>query len=107
MQPFHNPPPAGDDHDFTRRTFLRTVTPGVAGVLALDIGRPAGAAARELPLRLEPSGLTGGCARVDGPAIIPGAVWYEAPRENDGLAFRFEPGALAGVRFLMADILAD
>jgi hypothetical protein len=107
MHPDYDPPPAGDDHDFTRRSFLRTVTTGVAGVLALDIGRPGGALARELPLRLEPSALTGGCARVDGPAIIPGAVWYEAARDGDGLAFRFEPGALTGVRFLMADLFAD
>jgi hypothetical protein len=107
MQPVHDPPPAGDGHDSTRRTFLRTVTTGVAGVLALDIGHPGEVAARELPLRLEPSGLTGGCARVDGPAIIPGAVWYEAARDGDGLAFVFEPGALTDVRFLMADIFAD
>jgi hypothetical protein len=107
MHPVHDSSPACDDHDFTRRTFLRTVTTGVAGVLALDIGRSGGAAAGELPLRLEPSALTGGCARVDGPAIIPGAVWYEAARDGDGLAFRFEPGALTGARFLMADIFAD
>jgi hypothetical protein len=58
-------------------------------------------------MRLEPSALIGGCARVEGPAIIPDAIWYEAPREHDGLAFHFEPGALAGVRFLTADIFAD
>jgi hypothetical protein len=96
-----------EEHDCTRRTFLRSVTGVVAGVLALDLGRPAGAAARRVPLRLEPSALTGGCARADGPIIIPGATWYEAPRENDGLAFRFEPGALVGLRFLTADIFAD
>jgi hypothetical protein len=77
------------------------------GVLALDFGCPLAAAAQGLPLRLEPSEMTGGCARVDGPGVIPGAVWYEAQTENAGLAFRFNPGALAGMRFLTADIFAD
>jgi hypothetical protein len=94
-------------HDPTRRTFLRSATAGMAGVLALDLGAPGDAAAQALPLRLEPSALTGECARVEGPATLPGAVWYEAQRENDGLEFRFAPGALAGMRFLTADILAD
>jgi hypothetical protein len=106
MDSLHHSPAAGDPHDVTRRTFLRSITTGVTGVLALDLGRPAAVAAR-LPLRLQPSALTAGCARVEGPAIIPGAIWYEAHRENDGLAFRFEPGALADVRFLTADIFAD
>ena len=102
-----DPSTAGDEHDCTRRTFLRSATTGLAGVLALDFGPPAGAAMRALPLRLEPSALTGGCARVDGPAVIPGAVWYEAQGENDGLAFRFAPGALADMRFLTGDIVAE
>ena len=97
----------GDGHEYTRRTFLRTTTAGVAGALTLDLGWPAGAAAAALPMRLEPSALIGSCTRVDGPAIIPGAVWYEALRENDGLAFRFEGGALEKMRFLSTDIFAD
>jgi hypothetical protein len=107
MHPTGDAAPDGDEHDCTRRTFFRSITTGVAGVIALDLGRPAAATAPGLPLRLEPSALTGSCARVDGPAIIPGAIWYEATRESDGLAFRFEPGALTSVRFLAADIFAD
>jgi hypothetical protein len=103
----HDLTTAGDEHDCTRRTFLRSATTGVAGVLALDLGWPAGATVQGLPLRLEPSALTGACARVDGPVVIQGAVWYEAQRENDGLEFRFAPGALAAMRFLTADIFAD
>src|SRR5215217_2855743 len=105
MQP--DPDPAAGAEHCSRRTFLRTVTTGVASVLAVDLGGPVGDGGRELPLRLEPSALAGGCARVEGPALIPGAEWYEAHRENDGLEFRFAPGALAGVQFLTADILAD
>jgi len=56
---------------------------------------------------LEPASLLGSCTRVDAPAVIPGAVWYEAQRENDGLAYRFEPGSLVGMRFLTADIFAE
>jgi hypothetical protein len=93
--------------DPTRRGFLRSTTAGIAGVLALDLGSPARGAGRALPLQLEPSALTGSCARVEGPDLLPGAVWYEAQRENDGLAYRVEPGALAHMRFLTADILAD
>jgi hypothetical protein len=97
----------GDAEYCTRRRFLQTATSGVASMLAFDLGGPVGDGGRELPLRLEPSALAGGCARVEGPALIPGAEWYEAQRENDGLEFRFAPGALAGTRFLTADIFAD
>jgi hypothetical protein len=96
-----------DDEHCTRRRFLQTATTGLASVFAFDLGRPVGVGGRELPLRLEPSSLAGGCRRVDGPMVIPGAEWYEAQRENDGLEFRFTPGALAGMRFLTADIFAD
>jgi hypothetical protein len=44
---------------------------------------------------------------VTGPAIIPGATWYEARAEKDGLEYRFAPGALAGAGFITADILVD
>src|SRR4029453_5418640 len=72
-----------------------------------DFGRPIAAAAFGLPLRFEPTSLLGSCTRVDGPSVISGAHWYEAQRENDGLVYRFEPGMLAGMRFLTADIFTD
>lgn len=96
---------AADEHECTRRAFLRTAGAAAAGALVFDLG-PVPPGAQKLPLRLEPSALAGGCTRVDGPSIIPGAVWYEATRENDGLEFRFEAGTLGGARFLTADILA-
>ena len=37
MLPDHDPTTDGDEH-CTRRTFLRSATSGVAGVLALDLG---------------------------------------------------------------------
>ena len=95
------------NHEFTRRSFLRTASASVAGALVVDFGRPVDAGAPGLPLRLEPASLFGGCTRVDGPSVIPGAQWYEAQRENDGLVFRFEPGVLVGMRYLTADIFAD
>jgi hypothetical protein len=67
----------------------------------------AAGAGSALPLRLEPTALTPGCTRVDGPVVVPGAVWYEVQKENDGVSFRFAPGALAGMRFLTADLYAD
>src|SRR5215203_216790 len=71
--------------EFTRRSFLRRTSAGVAGALVVDFAQRTDTDAREMPLRLEPSSLLGSCTRVDGPAVIPGAVWYEAQRENDGL----------------------
>ena len=94
-------------HELTRRSFLRTASASVAGALVVDFGRPVDAGALGLPLRLEPASLLGSCTRVDGPSVIPGAQWYEAQRENDGLVFRFEPGVLVGMRYLTADIFAD
>ena len=96
-----------DEHEFTRRSFLRTTSAGVAGALVLDFGRPVDTGAFGLPLRFEPTSLLGSCTRVEGATVIPGATWYEAQRENDGLVYRFEPGILAGMRFLTADIFAD
>jgi hypothetical protein len=103
----HDRPTTADEHDCTRRTFLRSTTLGVAGVLAFDLGELAAGAASALPLRLEPSALTPGCTRIDGPVVVPGAVWYEVQKENEGVSFRFAPGALAGMRFLTADLYAD
>ena len=96
-----------DEHEFTRRSFLRTTSAGVAGALVLDFGRPVDTGAFGLPLRFEPTSLLGSCTRVEGATVIPAATWYEAQRENDGLVYRFEPGILAGMRFLTADIFAD
>ena len=67
----------------------------------------AGASMSTPPVRLEPVGLLGGCRRAAGPALVPGASWYEAFSEKDGLEYRFEAGALAACRFITADILAD
>ena len=39
--------------------------------------------------------------------MIPGAPWYEAQVAKDGLTYEFPAGALAGAKFLTADILAD
>ena len=102
-----DPTTAGDTYDCTRRTFLSSASTGVVGALALHFGRSIAAAGQPLPLRLEPSALIGGCTRVDGPAVMPGVVWYEAQREHDGLAFRFARGALAGMRFVTGDIFTD
>jgi len=96
-----------NEHEFTRRSFLRTASAGVTGALVLDFGRPRDATALGLPVQFEPTSLLGACTRVDGPPVVPGAHWYEAQRENDGLVYRFEPGMLVGMRFLTADIFAD
>ena len=60
-----------------------------------------------LPLRLVPERLIGRMQRQAGDAPIPGATWYMAQEAGDGLAFRFPCGALAGARYLAADMLLD
>ncbi|MFB3827354.1 MAG: hypothetical protein ACE15B_11325 [Bryobacteraceae bacterium] len=56
---------------------------------------------------LDPAGTLGSLRRQDGPAPIQGASWYTADADGAGLAFRFPPGALAGVRYLTTDMLLD
>lgn len=95
-----------DEHRFTRRSFLHAASAGVAGALTIDFGDRAYSSTVGLPLRFEPTSFLGSCTRVDDPPVIPGASWYQAQRENDGLLFRFEPGILAGMRFLTLDIIS-
>ena len=102
-----NPVLKNDEHEFTRRSFLRTASAGAAGSLLIDFGRRHDVGAVGLPLQLKPTSLLGNCTPVDGPRFSPNVPWYEAERENDGLVYRFETGILAGMRFLTADIFAD
>ncbi|HWR53560.1 MAG TPA: hypothetical protein VN428_20800 [Bryobacteraceae bacterium] len=41
------------------------------------------------------------------PAPIPGATWYIGNAENDGLAWTFPAGTLAGARHIASDMLLD
>src|SRR5690606_30537369 len=61
----------------------------------------------QLPFTLEPDELLGGISREDDEAPIAGAVWYNAGAVHDGLFYRFPAGALAGARYLTADMLLD
>jgi hypothetical protein len=61
----------------------------------------------QLPFTLEPDALLGGISREDDEAPIAGAVWYNAGAVHDGLSCRFPAGALAGARYLTADMLLD
>jgi hypothetical protein len=89
---------------WTRRRFMITTSGLLSVPLVVD---PRTAAADGLPLTLEPQAFVGTCTRVQGPNLVPGAVWYVAQTEKDGLAYRFRQGALAGARFITADMLAD
>jgi hypothetical protein len=57
--------------------------------------------------QFQPVGTLGGLREVDAPAPIAGATWYEAHAVDDGLTYRFEAGALARARFVVADLLLD
>ena len=58
-------------------------------------------------LELSPERMLGGLVQGSTPAPIEGATWYVAHDEGDGLAYRFPVGALAGARYLTADMLLD
>ncbi|MBZ0303359.1 MAG: hypothetical protein K8J31_26690 [Anaerolineae bacterium] len=60
-----------------------------------------------LPFTLEPDVLLGGISRENDPTPIFDAVWYNAGAVNDGLAYSFAVGTLAGARYLTADLLLD
>jgi hypothetical protein len=62
----------------------------------------------QLPFVLEPQDLLGGLSREDADDTpIFEAVWYNAGAVGDGLDYRFPVGALAGARYLTADLLLD
>jgi hypothetical protein len=92
----------------SRREFVLNASTAMAGalVLPLDVAtRPS--VPRALPVTLTPSSLLQTCRKVDGADLIPGAQWYLADAPHDGIEYRFEPGLLAGARFISSDILAD
>jgi hypothetical protein len=89
----------------TRRTFLVTTGAAAAGTLLVGLAPKAGAAT-SLPLRLSPT-RTARCAVVHGPSIVDGATWFEVAEPWEGLDYRFAPGALAGARFITADLLVE
>jgi len=60
-----------------------------------------------LPLALKPDKLLGGLTAEAGRAPIPGATWYAARSEKDGLSYSLARGALAQARYLTADLLLD
>lgn len=53
----------------------------------------------------KPSGFLGGLRQETGENYLPGAVWYVGESVGDGLDYRFPVGALAGMNFLVADML--
>jgi len=60
-----------------------------------------------MALRLQAEQLLGAIARLEDPAPIPKAAWYQARETGSGLGYRFAKGGLAEGRYLTADMLAD
>jgi hypothetical protein len=56
-------------------------------------------------MTLQPTSLIGALSPEAGPVPIPGATWYTAQSEGDGLDYRFPAGTLAVARYLTADLL--
>ena len=61
----------------------------------------------QFPFTLEPEVLLGALSREADETPIYGAAWYNAGFVNDGLDYRFAVGALAGARYLTADMLLE
>jgi len=59
------------------------------------------------PRQLTPDHLSGGIRKETGEAPIQDATWYTAQAVGDGVVYRFPAGALAGSRYLTADMLLD
>lgn len=78
----------------------------MSGVAGVSIS-PSGSFAREDGGRLDHPEIQGELAKDTGPSVIPGAEWYVARKEGDGLVYRIAPGSLAKVNSLTADLLLD
>jgi len=91
---------------WTRRQFVFTAAAALSAPRAARSVEAQPVPGSALPLTVEPESFVGTCSRVQGPALVPGAVWYEALDEEDGLEYTFAAGALAEARFLTADMLA-
>jgi hypothetical protein len=59
------------------------------------------------PYEIPFQALLGVAAQEAEPAPLAGAEWYTAQEIGDGLAFTFPVGALAGAKYLTADLLLD
>ena len=51
--------------------------------------------------------MKGGLSKEAGKTPISDAAWYVAGAEGDGLVYRVEPGALASIKYITADMLLD
>jgi hypothetical protein len=51
--------------------------------------------------------MKGGLSKEAGKTPISDAAWYIAGAEGDGLVYRVEPGALASIKYITADMLLD
>ncbi len=86
----------------TRRAFFQAGAGLASAVLvptAVAAPLPGRALASPVPI--------GGLKRKDGETPLPGAVWYSAQSQGDGLSWQFRAGMLSKARYLAADMLLD
>lgn len=83
-----------------RRDFLSAAT----GATVLPLGSFARAANEK---QLGAPERKGGISKVSGKTAISKATWYVAGAEGDGLIYRIKPGTLAGIKYIVADMLLD
>ena len=73
------------------------------GLAAAGVGGAALVQARSLG----PLEMVGRLRSESGEAPVPGSTWYVAESAGDGIAFRFERGALSDAKWLTSDMLLD
>ncbi len=84
-----------------RRQFLATSAGAASAVLLPAQTAPLPGRALESPETL------GRIARASDACPIENASWYTAEAQGDGLAWKFQPGTLSGIKYLTADMLLD
>jgi hypothetical protein len=91
-----------DRRGCSRREFLSFATVS-AGAAVFGPAWPDEVRAADLAA---PS-MLGSISREEGPAPLAGATWYSTEAVGNGFQYRFQPGSLAGAKYLTSDILLD
>lgn len=97
--------------DLNRREFLRLVGWGALAA-ALPAARSRGEEASvkpepSLPFSLTPDDFWGEISAAEGKAPFPEGAWYQAEAAESVMVYHVPPGALAGARYLTADLLVE
>jgi hypothetical protein len=86
---------------------LNTIGAGGFILSGTGVSMAWGAASEKGQSMFDVKRLLGDLKKVNGPAYLESATWYEARSPGDGLEFTFPKGALAQTQYLYSDMLLD